>query len=142
MTGKKPTPMPKTKSLKRIAVNSFDPDELPRTSTGSMSSQISWRRLKLSELRSTDLFAREYPLTPSEAFVAANFDSYINADLVMRARKEKIEEYGPLLIGCDPAGQGDESRRTHLLRVKLRRTQCEHMFSTLPSNSDITRCGR
>src|SRR5258708_18135343 len=27
-------------------------------------------------------------------------------------------------------------------RVKLRRTQCEHMFSALPSNSDITRCIR
>ncbi len=40
MTGKKPAPMPKTKSLKRIAVNSFDPDELPRTSTGSMSSRF------------------------------------------------------------------------------------------------------
>src|SRR5258706_2269237 len=26
--------------------------------------------------------------------------------------------------------------------VKLRRTQCEHMFSALPSNSDIARCIR
>src|ERR1700682_3177816 len=26
------------------------------------------------------------------------------------------------------------------LRVKLRKTQCEHMFSPLPSNSDIARC--
>ena len=26
--------------------------------------------------------------------------------------------------------------------VKLRRTQCEHMFSALPSNSDIARCSR
>jgi hypothetical protein len=71
--------------------------------------QIVWRRMKISELRSEDLFRREYPLTPSEAFVAANFDSYIPADLVMRARKEEIEPYGPLLIGCDPAGQGDDS---------------------------------
>jgi len=75
MTGKKPTHMHKTKSLKRIAVNSCNCDAMKGNSTGSMSSQISWRRLKLSELRSTDLFAREYPLTPSEAFVAANFDS-------------------------------------------------------------------
>ena len=28
------------------------------------------------------------------------------------------------------------------LRVKLRRTQCEQMFSALPSNSDIARCSR
>ena len=29
--------------------------------------------------------------------------------------------------------------RTSPFRVKLRRTQCEHMFSTLPSNWDIAR---
>jgi hypothetical protein len=28
------------------------------------------------------------------------------------------------------------------LWVKLRRTQCEHIFSALPSNSDIARCGQ
>src|SRR5262249_818749 len=50
--------------------------------------QIAWRRMKISELRSEDLFKREYPLTPSEAFMASSFDSFIPADLVMAARKE------------------------------------------------------
>src|ERR1700693_1680491 len=30
----------------------------------------------------------------------------------------------------------------HLDSTKLRRTHCEHMFSALPSNSDIARCSQ
>ena len=42
--------------------------------------------------------------------MASNFDSFITADLVMRARKVKdIEPYGPLIIGVDPAGMGADS---------------------------------
>jgi hypothetical protein len=33
--------------------------------------QIYWRRRKIAELRSEDLFKREYPPTPEEAFVAS-----------------------------------------------------------------------
>jgi hypothetical protein len=71
--------------------------------------QIFWRRRKIAELRSEDLFKREYPLTPSEAFMASQFDSFITSDLVMTARKEEVDAYGPLLIGIDPAGQGDDA---------------------------------
>ena len=53
--------------------------------------QLYWRRLKIAELRNEDLFKREYPLTPDEAFMASNFDSFITADLVFAARKEDIE---------------------------------------------------
>jgi hypothetical protein len=56
--------------------------------------QMYWRRRKIGELRSEDLFKREYPLTPDEAFMASKFDSYITADLVLRARKEEIEPMG------------------------------------------------
>ena len=42
--------------------------------------------------------------------MASNFDSFITADLVMRARKVKdIEPYGPLIIGVDPAAKGADS---------------------------------
>jgi hypothetical protein len=72
--------------------------------------QLYWRRLKIAELRSEDLFKREYPLTPDEAFIASRFDSFITADLVMNARKTTdIEPEGPLLLGIDPAGQGDDA---------------------------------
>jgi hypothetical protein len=72
--------------------------------------QICWRRNKISQLGSLDYFKREYPLTPDEAFMASQFDSFVTADLVMAARKETdVEAYGPLLIGVDPAGQGEDA---------------------------------
>lgn len=94
--------------------------------------QLYWRRRKIAELRSVDLFKREYPLTPDEAFMASNFDSYITADLVMRARKEEIEPYGPLMIGVDPAGKGADStaiawRQGHCITKTERRRGLDTM---------------
>jgi hypothetical protein len=57
-------------------------------------------------LSSEELFCQEYPLTPDEAFIADNFDSYIPADLVLRARKRDIKPRGYLIVGVDPAGKG------------------------------------
>jgi hypothetical protein len=71
--------------------------------------QMCWRRAKISQLGSLDHFKREYPLTPDEAFMASQFDSFITGDLVMAARKEEVEPHGALLIGVDPAGQGDDA---------------------------------
>ena len=66
--------------------------------------QIAWRRTKIATMG--DLFAQEYPLIASEAFIASSFDSFIPPDIVLRARREEIEPYGPLIIGVDPAGKG------------------------------------
>jgi hypothetical protein len=68
--------------------------------------QIAWRRAKIGQLGSADRFPQEYPLVASEAFISSTFDSFIPADLVIRARREKVEPYGPLIIGVDPAGMG------------------------------------
>jgi len=68
--------------------------------------QIVWRRNKISQLGSAEYFAQEYPLTASEAFISSTFDSFIPASLVIKARAEKVESYGPLIIGVDPAGMG------------------------------------
>jgi hypothetical protein len=95
--------------------------------------QICWRRNKISQLGSQEYFAREYPLVPDEAFMASTFDSFITADIVMQARKETdIEAYGPLLIGVDPAGMGDDStaiawRRGHCIEKIERR----HRLTTM-----------
>jgi hypothetical protein len=89
--------------------------------------QICWRRNKIGQLGSEDYFKREYPLVPDEAFLASQFDSFITADLVMNARKETdVEAVGPLLIGVDPAGMGDDStaiawRRGHVIEKIERR---------------------
>ena len=71
--------------------------------------QIAWRRLKISQLGTEELFAQEYPLYAAEAFIASAFDSFIPADLVLRARREEIEADGPLVIGVDPAGMGADA---------------------------------
>ena len=72
--------------------------------------QNAWRRNKISQLGSIEYFSGEFPLTPDEAFLASQFDCFITSDLVMAARKTTdIEPYGPLLIGVDPAGQGDDA---------------------------------
>src|SRR5262249_31060590 len=39
--------------------------------------QIVWRRNKISQLGGEELFCQEYPLTASEAFIAAQFDSFV-----------------------------------------------------------------
>jgi hypothetical protein len=68
--------------------------------------QIAWRRAKISQLGSAEYFCQEYPATAAEAFVSSTFDSFIPANLVIKARQEKIEPYGPLIVGVDPAGMG------------------------------------
>jgi hypothetical protein len=89
--------------------------------------QIAWRRDKVAQLGSVGLFAQEFPLHASEAFISSSFDSFISADLVLKARKEKIEEYGPLIVGVDPAGMGADAtaiafRRGHCItKIEKRR---------------------
>jgi hypothetical protein len=86
-----------------------DDEQTLATLHGLDDEQLYWRRIKISEMRDEKRFQSEYPLTPEEAFLASQFDSYITADLVMPARKEDVEPYGPLLIGVDPAGMGADA---------------------------------
>ena len=89
--------------------------------------QIFWRRNKISQLPSPELFSQGYPLVASEAFISSDFDSFITPDLVLRARREVIEPYGPLMIGVDPAGKGKDRtaiafRRGHCIeKIEARR---------------------
>jgi hypothetical protein len=97
--------------------------ELHRLDAG----QICWRRNKISQLPTRELFSQEYPLVASEAFISSDFDSFITPDLVLRARREVIEPYGPLMIGVDPAGKGKDRtaiafRRGHCIeKIEARR---------------------
>ena len=76
---------------------------------GLDAAQLCWRRNKISQLSSEELFSQEYPLSASEAFIAADFDSYIPPDLILKARKRDNEPTGYLIIGVDPAGKGADS---------------------------------
>ena len=49
--------------------------------------QIAWRRQKIAELKSADLFRQEYPANAAEAFQMSGHDSFIPAPLFARARK-------------------------------------------------------
>jgi hypothetical protein len=69
---------------------------------GLTKEQLAWRRAKIAQLGSAEYFAQEYPLNAAEAFISASFDSFIPPELVIKARKEKVEDpYGPLVIGVD-----------------------------------------
>lgn len=71
--------------------------------------QMCWRRAKIAELKDPMLFMQEYPATPDEAFQATGHDSYIKGPLVLRARKNNIDEpAGALVIGVDPSRFGDD----------------------------------
>lgn len=71
--------------------------------------QMVWRRAKMAELKDPKLFKQEYPATAAEAFQTTGHDSFIDADLVMRARKNACEPVGPLVVGFDPAGMGNDA---------------------------------
>jgi hypothetical protein len=76
---------------------------------GLDAAQLCWRRNKISQLSSEELFCQEYPLSADEAFISADFDSYIPAELVLKARKRNNDPTGYLIVGVDPAGRGKDS---------------------------------
>lgn len=73
--------------------------------------QVAWRRAKIADDFNGDVsrFQQEYPCTPSEAFVASNRDTLIDAKKVLAARKAKgVQAVGPLVLGVDPARHGPD----------------------------------
>lgn len=93
-------------------------DEMKRV-YGLNDAQMNWRRYKIAELSVSGqdgekAFKQEYPCSSQEAFQTTGEDTYIEPDLVMRARKCKAERYGNLVIGVDPARFGDD--RTCIIR--------------------------
>jgi len=72
--------------------------------------QMAWRRFMAHEqLGSVEVFMREYPCSPSEAFRSTGTDLFIAPLLVMRARSHQdILPQGPRILGVDPAGQGGD----------------------------------
>lgn len=76
--------------------------------------QLNWRRYKIVDLSVKGVdghksFLQEYPNTAAEAFLITGEDSYIEPELVLRARKAlNVEKYGFKIIGVDPARFGDD----------------------------------
>lgn len=81
--------------------------------------QLAWRRYKIMELSvggldGTRAFMQEYPCNSTEAFQTTGEDNFITPSLVMAARKNHADKYGPLVVGVDPARYGDD--RTAIIR--------------------------
>ncbi len=70
--------------------------------------QMAWRRAKIQQLGDPILFKQEYPATAAEAFQMSGHDSFIPAELVVRARKATHPASGPLVVGYDPAWKGND----------------------------------
>ena len=75
--------------------------------------QVYWRRKKIIELSVNGIdgeksFRQEYSSNANEAFILTGEDSFINSDIVISARNARVEAYGPLLVGVDPARFGDD----------------------------------
>jgi hypothetical protein len=77
--------------------------------------QMAWRANKIVELNSEAKFKQEYPANATEAFQTSGEDSLIKPETILKARKDKdAKEYGPLVVGVDPARFGDD--RTSIIR--------------------------
>lgn len=71
--------------------------------------QMAWRRAKILELRDVQIFKREYPAIPAEAWTSpAGHEPFISPVHVLRARKRQTEGHGPLVLGVDPASGGGD----------------------------------
>lgn len=95
---------------------------------GITKQHLEWRRRKIADLSGDEetgleLFKQEYPMTAEEAFRNPIDNVFINAKLVMRARKNDIQSEANLIIGVDPAiGSNDRTaiiRRRGRLAYKL-----------------------
>ena len=55
-------------------------------------------------------FRQEYPANADEAFQTSGADAFIAPEVVLRARKARVDGYGPIILGVDPArGGGDKT---------------------------------
>lgn len=81
--------------------------------------QMQWRANKISEYGQGFewLFDQEYPATPALAFRSSTGNPLLSPNAVAAAVNSLFRERsGPLIIGCDPAGDGaNESDRTAIV---------------------------
>lgn len=84
-----------------------DEDLVYQSSHGLSDEQMAWRANKIADLGEL-LFMQEYPATAAEAFQLTGHDSFIPPALVLKARKNSCDAFGPLVIGADPSWGGED----------------------------------
>jgi hypothetical protein len=105
-------------------------------------SQMAWRAAKIStyEAGYEWLFDQEYPASPTVAFVSTNRNPLISpaaVEAAMRSVYATME--GPLVIGCDPAGEGESADRTV---IAFRRGRIAYKFLRLVGLNTMQIAGR
>ena len=84
---------------------------------GLTAEQLYWAYLKNRDLiagaagdisEPSPKFKQEYPGTASEAFETSGANAFIDPLKVLRARRAKVEGYGPIVLGVDPARGGKD----------------------------------
>lgn len=109
---------------------------------GLTKDHIEWRRVKISDLAGDydaglELFKQEYPMTAEEAFRNPIDNVFIDARLVMRARKQVVESDTALVVGVDPAiGNND---RTSIIR---RRGRLAYKLESFRNHNTMEVAGR
>lgn len=53
-------------------------------------------------------FKQEYPANAEEAFQTSGADAFISPEDVLKARKNTVTPYGPIILGVDPARAGGD----------------------------------
>ena len=105
--------------------------------------QMFWRRKKIAELGGGEegffLFKQEYPATPDEAFQKSSMNSLLSRKAVIKARKSTVATDGALIIGVDPAGDGEGSDRTCIVRRRTRRIFGIETFNKLNTMQIVAR---
>jgi len=76
------------------------------TETGQSLITDAQRRQAESQARVAP-FKQEYPMNAAEAFQVTGEDGLIRSDLVMKARKNKVNASGAYIVGVDPSRGGD-----------------------------------
>lgn len=76
--------------------------------------QMSWRRSMLAQMDGTDeqalaQFRQEYPANSVEAFQYSKTDSFLDADLILKAmNREQYGSHGAIIAGYDPSFKGKD----------------------------------
>ena len=106
--------------------------------------QMQWRANKIASYGAGHewLFDQEYPATAALAFKTSTQNPLISPNLVSKAANNDYRERsGPLIIGCDPAGDGDGPHDRTAIAFRQGRT-CFRLEWMPPDKNTMQIAGR
>lgn len=121
-----------------------DEDRLYMEAYGLDMEQMSWRGAKIAEYGQGFewLFDQEYPATAALAFKTSTQNPLVSPNAVNRAATSDFRERsGPLIIGCDPAGDGEGPHDRTAIAFRQGRT-CFRLEWLPPDKNTMQIAGR